>query len=248
MRDLAHFLPFSSRRFRILGRAPASGAARLGCTAPCVSGCFSLAAAARACSRRPTPSPAELRVAPSAVLPAPLTSGTSRGAHAIMANRQQPSSMPIHKYGRYEQVDIPRPHLAEPADHRGSALAVHRPAGRQPGPDRPDVARPQARDVRPAGQDGLQGDRGRLPGLRPDRLRLRALHHRGRGRDPGRRHDLRTDPGPRGPDRADGGVPQGRQAGHRPPVQRHRPRSSAGSSSAAPGTTSSRSPSTAPVW
>ena len=24
-----------------------------------------------------------------------------------MANRQQPSSMPIHKYGRYEQVDIP---------------------------------------------------------------------------------------------------------------------------------------------
>lgn len=24
-----------------------------------------------------------------------------------MANRQQPSTMPIRKYGRYEQVDIP---------------------------------------------------------------------------------------------------------------------------------------------
>lgn len=24
-----------------------------------------------------------------------------------MANRQQPSQMPIHKYGQYDQVDIP---------------------------------------------------------------------------------------------------------------------------------------------
>ncbi len=26
---------------------------------------------------------------------------------AQSANRQQPSSMPIHKYGQYDQVDIP---------------------------------------------------------------------------------------------------------------------------------------------
>ena len=39
-----------------------------------------------------------------------------------------------------------------------------------------------------------------------------------------------------------------RPAGHRPPVQRHRARSSAGSSSAAPRSRSSRSRWTAPGW
>ena len=136
---------------------------------------------------------------------------------------QQPSGMPIHKYGQYEAGGHPRPHLAGRPDHQGAALAVHRPARRQPGADRPDVAGPQARDVRPAGAHGLQGDRGRLPVLRRDRLRLRTLHHR-RGRDPRGRDDLRPDPGPRGADRAHGGVAARRPPRHRAPVQRDRPR------------------------
>ena len=48
---------------------------------------------------------------------------------------------------------------------------------------------------------GLQGDRGRLPGRQPDRLRLRPPAHRG-GPDPRRRHHPGADPGPRRADRA----------------------------------------------
>ena len=93
-----------------------------------------------------------------------------------------------------------------------------RPARRQPGPDRPDDPRPQAADVRAAGPDGLQGDRGRLPGGQPDRLRLRPPADRGRP-GPRRRHHPGADPGPRRADRAHLRVPARRQAGDRAPLQ-----------------------------
>ena len=190
--------------------------------ASCVSGCFSLAAAARACSRKADPLPAEFGVVQSPRRPPPSErSPRSRAPAQLCDPSQEPTrydrSHPHHhlRTGIYPaplrdadpQVrpvrggGHPRPHLARQPHHPGPALAVHRPAGRQPGADRPDVPGPQARDVRPAGADGLQGDRGRLPLLRRDRLRLRALHHRG-GRDPRGRDDLRPDPGPRGADRA----------------------------------------------
>ena len=114
------------------------------------------------------------------------------------------------------------PHLAVADDHRGAALALHRPARRQPGADRPDDAGPQAHDVRAAGADGLQGDRGRLPVRLRDRLRLRAPAHRGRP-DPRRRHDLGADPGPRGPDRAQRAVAGRRAPRQHPPLQRAGP-------------------------
>ena len=66
--------------------------------------------------------------------------------------------------------------------------------------------------------DGLQGDRGRLPGRQPDRLRLRPPAHRA-GPDPGRRHDPGADPVPRAPDRAHLRVAARRQAGDRALLQ-----------------------------
>jgi len=213
---VVHFISELSRRSRILIQAFAAGVARLACGASCVSGCSSLAAAARACSRGRLPPRGVWRCAvgrPSGPHEEPTHHGQPPAAH-FHADPQVPSVRP----GRH-----PRPYVARPADHPGSALALHRPARRQPGPDRPDVAGAQACDVRSAGEDGLQGDRGRLPGLRADRLRLRALDRRGRGRDPGRCDDLRTDPGPRGPDRADRRVAEGREARERPPLQRHGP-------------------------
>ena len=65
---------------------------------------------------------------------------------------------------------------------------------------------------------GLQGDRGRLPGRQPDRLRLRPPADRG-GPGPRRRHDPGADPGPRRADRAHLRVPARRQAGDRAPLQ-----------------------------
>ena len=115
----------------------------------------------------------------------------------------------------------PRSHLARQVHHDGAALAVHRSPGRQPGADRPDEPGPQAQDVRAPGPDGLQGDRGRVPGREPDRLRLRPRADRG-GPHPGRRPDLGAHPGPGGPDRALGPVAGRRAHGHRAHVQRHR--------------------------
>ena len=114
-----------------------------------------------------------------------------------------------------------RPHLADEPDHRGAALALHRPARRQPGPDRPDVARAQAPDVRPAGRDGLQGDRGRLPLGQRDRLRLRPPADRARQGARGRDH-LGADAGARGPHRADDPVAGRRTPRQHPPLQRAR--------------------------
>ena len=82
--------------------------------------------------------------------------------------------------GHFPWVDEPQgfrdavsgPHLAVARDHRAAAVVQRRPARRQPGPHRPDGRRAQAPDVRPARRAGLQGDRGRLPGREPDRLRL----------------------------------------------------------------------------
>ncbi len=93
-----------------------------------------------------------------------------------------------------------------PGRTRSSTSAPHvvrgRPARRQPGADRPDEPGPQAPHVRPAGPDGLQGDRGRLPVGQPDRLRLRPRDHH-RGRDPRRRHHPGADAVPARADRAD---------------------------------------------
>ncbi len=165
---------------------------RLRCCASCVSGCFSLAAAARACSRRPTPSPRSsvLRFSPRRPLPALEEQGGPPCGHTRSpthhdepvepGSERRRSPHPGHQRHRAAEAlgdadpqvrqlrgrGHPRPHLAGQPHHQGPPLAVDRPARRQPGADRPDVAGPQARDVRPAGEDGLQGDRGRLPLLR----------------------------------------------------------------------------------
>ena len=94
-----------------------------------------------------------------------------------------------------------RPPMAGPPRHPRPPLVRRRPARRQPGADRPDVARAQAAHVQPAGPAGLQGDRGRLPVGQPDRLRLRPPAHRA-GPDPRRRHDPGADPVPGAPHRA----------------------------------------------
>ena len=111
-----------------------------------------------------------------------------------------------------------RPAVARPAHRDRAPLVRRRPARRQPGPDRPDVARAQAADVHAAGADGLQGDRGRLPGGQPDRLRLRPAAHRA-GPDPGRRDDPGADAVPGAPDRPHLRVDARRQAGDRALLQ-----------------------------
>ena len=111
------------------------------------------------------------------------------------------------------------PHLARQGDHRGAALALDRPARRQPGAHRPDEPGAEDDDVRPPGPDGLQGDRGRLPGGQRDRLRVRPPAHRERP-DPRRRHHLGADPGPRGPHRAQRPVAGRRTPREHPPLQR----------------------------
>ena len=112
-----------------------------------------------------------------------------------------------------------RPHLAVEGDHRGAAVALHRPARRQPGADRPDEPGAQDEDVRAPREDGLQGDRGRLPERQRDRLLVRAPAHRGRPH-PRRRDDLGADPGARGPDRAQRAVAGRRTPRQHPPLQR----------------------------
>ena len=106
----------------------------------------------------------------------------------------------------------------------------------------PMDARPQAADVRAAGADGLQGDRGRLPRGQPDRLRLRPAAHRG-GPDPRRRDDPGADPGPRRADRAHLRVPARAPSRRSCTSTTPPPRCSAGSSSARTAPASSTSPS-----
>ena len=132
---------------------------------------------------------------------------------------QKPSSMPYGRYAPFPPIDLPDRTWPNAVITRGAALAVHRPPRRQPGADRPDEPGPQDGDVRAAGEDGLQGDRGRLPERQRDRLRLRPPGRRERP-DPRRRDDLGADPGPRGPDRAQRPVAGRRTPRQHPPLQR----------------------------
>ncbi len=110
--------------------------------------------------------------------------------------------MPHQRYEPFIPVVLDRPHLAGQAHREGAALVRGRPARRQPGPHRPDDARPASSTMfQLLVADGLQGDRGRLPERQPDRLRLRAPAHRG-GPDPRRRRHPGADPGSRGAHRA----------------------------------------------
>ena len=106
-------------------------------------------------------------------------------------NTQRGSAMPMHRYRSFadevEPIRLPDRSWPEQRHHARADVVRGRPARRQPGADRSDEPGPQATHVRPAGPDGLQGDRGRLPVGQPDRFRLRPRDHR-RGRDPRRRH------------------------------------------------------------
>ena len=111
-----------------------------------------------------------------------------------------------------------RPHLARSRRHLGTHVVCGGSARRQPGADRPDEPGPQAPHVRPAGADGLQGDRGRLPFGQPDRLRLRPRDHR-TGRGPRRRHHPGADAVQARADRADVRGVRGRTARDRALLQ-----------------------------
>ena len=130
--------------------------------------------------------------------------------------------MPVSRYRTFaeevEPVAVRRPHLARPRRRPRTHVVCGRPARRQPGPDRSDEPGAQAPHVRPAGPDGLQGDRGRIPVGQPDRLRLRPRDHR-RGRRPRRRHHPGADPVPSRADRADVRGLRRRAAGDRALLQ-----------------------------
>ena len=93
-----------------------------------------------------------------------------------------------------------------------------RPARREPGAHRPDGRRAQDAHVQAAREDGLQGDRGRLPEREPDRLRLLPRAHRGRAH-PRRRDDPGAHPVPRPPHRAHLRRDPRQQDGHRALLQ-----------------------------
>ena len=121
-----------------------------------------------------------------------------------MIHPQQPSGMPTQKYVPFQEPDrgrAARPHVARPGDDQGPALVRGRPARRQPGAHRPDGRRAQDAHVQAAREDGLQGDRGRLPEREPDRLRLLPRAHRRRPH-PRRRDDPGAHPVPGPPHRA----------------------------------------------
>ena len=99
-----------------------------------------------------------------------------------------PKKMPFEKYQPWVPVVLTDRTWPNADDHQGAAVVLGRPARRQPGADRPDGPGAQAADVRRPGEDGVQGDRGRLPLREPARLRLRPPADR-RGPDPRRRHD-----------------------------------------------------------
>ena len=142
---------------------------------------------------------------------------------SIMSNpgNQRPSGMPCHRYRPFPPVDLPdRQWPARTITAAPRWLSTDLRDGNQALID-PMNAGPQARDVRAAGPDGLQGDRGRLPGGEPDRFRLHPQPDRDR-RGTRRRPHLGADPGPRGADRAHRPVAGRRPAGHRAHVQRGR--------------------------
>src|SRR5262249_17010328 len=76
------------------------------------------------------------------------------------------------------------PYLALQAAREGATLVLGGFAGRKPGAHRSDGPRAQAAHVRDPRQDGIQGDRGRLPLGIAARLRLRPHSDRG-GSDSG---------------------------------------------------------------
>jgi 2-isopropylmalate synthase len=101
--------------------------------------------------------------------------------------------MPFTRYEPFLPIDL--------TDRTWPTKRMARPARRQPGPHRPDGSAAQAAHVRHAGEDGLQGDRGRFPQRQPARLRLRAPADRRRP-DPRRRHHPGAHPVPSRADRA----------------------------------------------
>ena len=120
-----------------------------------------------------------------------------------------------------------RPHLAQRRHRQGTAVVQRRSPRRQPGPDRSDGPAAQAAHVRCAGQDGFQGDRGRVPLGQPARLRLRSTADR-RGPDPRRRRDPGAGAMPPGVDRAYVRVPAGCTACDRPLLQLDQPAAARG--------------------
>ena len=138
-----------------------------------------------------------------------------------MANRQQPSTMPIHKYGRYEQVDIPDrtwPNNRITAAPRWLSTDLRDGNQALIDPMSPERKRRMFDQLVKMGYKEIEV--GFPASGQTDFDFVRSIVEEP-GAIPDDVTDLRTDPGPRGPDRADRRVAEGRQARHRPPVQRH---------------------------
>ena len=133
-----------------------------------------------------------------------------------------PARCPAIAIAPFTPIDLPDRTWPGKSIDQGAPLAVHRPAGRQPGADRPDDARPASTrcSICWCGMGYKEIEVG-FPVRQPGRLRLRPAAHRG-GPDPGRRADLGAHPGAGGPDRAHRPVAGRGQDGHHPHVQRHR--------------------------
>ena len=141
--------------------------------------------------------------------------------HSGFSNTQRTSGMPIHRYRAFPPIDLPDRTWPTQITQAPRWLSTDLRDGNQALID-PMSPGAQAPDVRPAGLDGLQGDRGRLPVGERDRLRLRAPADRARQGARGRHH-LGADPGARGPDRAHHAVAGRRAPRQHPPLQRARP-------------------------
>ena len=103
-------------------------------------------------------------------------------------------------------------------DQHAACVVQRRPARRQPGADRANGRRAQAAAVPAAREDGLQGDRGRLPRGLADRLRFRQEADR-RADDSRRRHRPGADPVARAADPPHVRRARGMPAGDRPSLQ-----------------------------
>ena len=154
--------------------------------------------------------------------------------------------MPFDKYRAARPDRARRPHLARPGHRQGPAVVLGRPARRQPGAHRPDGPDAQAAHVRRRRADGLQGDRGRLPGRQPARLRLHPPAHRG-GPDPRRRDDPGARAVPPGAARAHVRVHRRARRGRSSTSTTRPTRCSARSCSGSTRPASSTSPSTPPA-
>ena len=155
--------------------------------------------------------------------------------------------MPIHRYAPFTPVVLPDRTWPRPVITKAPRwCAVDLRDGNQAliDPMTPERKRRMFELLVP---DGLQGDRGRLPGGEPDRLRLRPRAHRA-GPDPRRRHHPGAHPGPRGADRAHRTSRCAGASGRSSTCTTRRRPCSAGSSSARTAPASSTSPSTAPSW